>query len=52
MGTMRFANAVRYSTMMRDKTLWGEDANEFDPNRWMKEGSSELDRYYMPVSNA
>jgi len=36
--------------MMRDKTFWGDDANEFNPDRWMKEDSSELDKYYMPVS--
>jgi hypothetical protein len=35
--------------MMRAKTFWGEDANEFNPDRWMKEDSSELDKYYMPV---
>jgi hypothetical protein len=36
--------------MMRDKSIWGPDSNEFNPDRWLDEkASAELDHYYMPV---
>lgn len=33
---------VQYSayTMNRDKALWGEDADVWDPERWLKPGAS------------
>jgi hypothetical protein len=36
--------------MMRDKGIWGDDANAFIPDRWLKEDSAELDKFYMPAS--
>ncbi|KXX75061.1 Pisatin demethylase [Madurella mycetomatis] len=35
-------------TMMRDKNIWGDDANAFRPERWLNEDSAELDKFYMP----
>jgi len=36
--------------MMRAKTIWGPDANEFNPDRWLDEkASAKLEPYYMPV---
>ncbi|KAK4442996.1 Pisatin demethylase [Podospora aff. communis PSN243] len=36
-------------SMMRDKNIWGPDANEFKPERWLDEKvSAELDHFWMP----
>jgi len=40
------------STMMRDKSLWGEDAETFNPARWLGKDSAAVEKYYMPVSTA
>ena len=37
----------------RKKSIWGEDANEFKPERWLiddKEKLAFMDRHWMPVS--
>jgi hypothetical protein len=35
--------------MMRDKSLWGDDADVFNPDRWMKGDTAAIDKFYMPV---
>ncbi|KAH8900596.1 cytochrome P450 [Thozetella sp. PMI_491] len=35
-------------TMMRDNTIWGDDAAEFNPERWLKEDTTAIDKFYMP----
>ena len=37
--------------MHYSRELWGPDAHEFNPDRWLKDGAGELDRYFMPVSD-
>lgn len=33
------------------KEIWGVDARQFNPDRWMKEDAASLDKYFMPVSD-
>ncbi|GAB1318473.1 Pisatin demethylase [Madurella fahalii] len=40
--------AIHPYTMMRDESIWGADANAFRPDRWLKEDSAGLDKFYMP----
>ncbi|KAK4206687.1 Pisatin demethylase [Rhypophila decipiens] len=53
-GERNFPEGVALSihpySMMRDTTIWGPDANEFKPERWLDEklGVAEMDKYYMP----
>lgn len=35
--------------MHHSKEFWGPDAREFNPDRWLKGDSRDLDRYFMPV---
>jgi len=35
--------------MMRQKAFWGSDAHEFNPDRWLREDSATLEKFYMPV---
>jgi hypothetical protein len=37
--------------MHHSRELWGPDAREFNPDRWLKDDAGELDRYFMPVSD-
>lgn len=34
----------------REKDIWGQDANEFKPERWLAEDAARLDKYFIPVS--
>lgn len=34
----------------RDKDIWGQDADEFKPERWLVEDAAGLDKYFIPVS--
>lgn len=34
----------------RDRKIWGEDANEFKPERWLAEDTAGLEKYFIPVS--
>ncbi|KAK3385172.1 cytochrome P450 [Podospora didyma] len=51
-GDMAFPGGTTVSihpySMMRDKNFWGPDAETFNPDRWLKKDSAELDRFYMP----
>jgi cytochrome P450 len=33
----------------RSKEYFGEDADDFNPERWLKPSSNELEKYYIPV---
>lgn len=33
------------------KDIWGDDAEEFNPDRWLQQGSSDLNKYLIPVSD-
>ena len=33
--------------MHRDKGVFGEDADVFNPDRWLREGASSMDRYVL-----
>lgn len=32
------------------KELWGEDAHEFNPDRWLASGAAEREKFFIPVS--
>lgn len=34
----------------RSKEFFGDDANEFNPERWLRPESRNLEKYYIPVS--
>jgi cytochrome P450 len=36
--------------MHYSKEIWGPDAHEFNPDRWLSESAAALDKYWMPVS--
>lgn len=33
----------------RDKDIWGQDADEFKPERWLTDDSARLDKHFIPV---
>lgn len=38
--------------MHLSKEIWGPDAREFNPDRWLKDDAAALDGYFMPVSSS
>lgn len=36
--------------MQLDKTIWGPDAHEFKPERWLSEDAASKDKYWLVVS--
>ena len=34
--------------MHHSKEIWGEDAREFNPDRWFREDAASLERYFIP----
>lgn len=34
------------------KEIWGEDAREFNPDRWFREDAAALEKYFIPVSRS
>ena len=37
-------------TIHRLKTIWGEDADEFNPDRWSRGNRAEMSKYFIPFS--
>lgn len=44
-----FIVSVNPWVIHNSKELWGEDAREFNPDRWLKEDAASLEKYYIPV---
>lgn len=38
-----------YRTMQLDKTVWGPDALEFKPERWLAEDAASKEKYWLVV---
>lgn len=36
--------------MHYSKEIWGPDAREFNPDRWMRDDAAALEKYWIPVS--
>lgn len=36
--------------MQRNKDIWGPDAREFNPDRWLSDNAAGLDKFFMAVS--
>ena len=34
--------------MHHSKEIWGEDASEFNPDRWFAEDAASLEKYFVP----
>lgn len=43
--------SINLWVMHHSREFWGPDAREFNPNRWLKGDSRELDRYFKPVND-
>ncbi|KAH8666925.1 cytochrome P450 [Xylariales sp. PMI_506] len=43
-----FIVSVNPWVIHNSKELWGEDAREFNPDRWLKAGATALEKYYIP----
>lgn len=40
---------VNAAVVHRDKTIFGDDANEFRPERWFRDDAKNMDRYMFQV---
>lgn len=38
--------------MHYSKEIWGPDAHEFNPDRWLKESAAATEKYFIPVSGS
>lgn len=41
--------SVYTSSLLVSKEIWGPDAGEFKPERWLDPGISALEKYFVPV---
>lgn len=37
-------------TIHREKEIWGDDAEEYNPERWLKKDRKELEKAFIPFS--
>jgi hypothetical protein len=37
--------------MHYSKELWGPDAREFNPDRWLQPDAAQKEKYFIPVSS-
>jgi len=42
--------SVNIWVIHHSKEIWGEDAREFNPDRWLAGDAAKLDKYFIPVS--
>lgn len=51
-GGRRFPEGITLSgspwVLHRSRDLWGDDADEFKPERWLRDDAAQLERYFMP----
>ncbi|PGG99925.1 hypothetical protein AJ79_08362 [Helicocarpus griseus UAMH5409] len=43
--------SVNIWVMHHSKEIWGPDASEFNPDRWLTEDAAQLSKYFIPVSS-
>lgn len=42
--------SVNPYVIMRSKEIWGPDADEFNPDRWLGPDAASLEKHFCPVS--
>lgn len=44
------ADALLFRVLHHSKELWGDDADDWSPERWLVEDTAALDKNWIPVS--